>query len=114
MNMETEVEYKQQAVTFMFYYTPEEAKQYEMADPFIGYEVHYQSFADYIANGCVDKLLLIKICLKLLQESIDGVLCELLPQLELIVKIPNELSEKEQTLYSACEKRFNGWRYNIY
>lgn len=114
MRKEVEVECKKQTVTFMFYYTPEEAKQYEMADPFVGYEVRYASFADYIAKGCVDKVLLVKICLKLLQESIDGVLCELQPFLELISKIPNELSETEQTLYSVCEKRFNGWRYNIY
>lgn len=114
MTYNVEVEYKKQAVTFMFYYTPEEAKQYELADPFVGYEVHYQTFSEYIAKACIGKELLVKICLKLLQQSIDGVLCELLPQLELIVKIPNELTEAEQVIYSTCEKRFNGWRYNIY
>ncbi len=114
MTYKTELEYKQDLLHFVFYYTPKEQREFDMADSTVGWTVSYRTFADMIAPNKINKLLLLQICLRLLQEHLDGVACMLQPFLQLIVDIPNPFTEEEEKIYKEVEKRFNGWRYNIY
>lgn len=113
MTYAVEVEYKECMVTYLFDYNAKEQREFQMVDRFVGYSVIYRPFFNRIGDWGITKDLLKKICLRYIQEHIEGVLCDLQPHLQLIVDIPNGFTPEQDKVYQDCKKLLDPFRYSL-
>jgi hypothetical protein len=114
MTYTVDLDYKTERIDYVFTYNAKEQREFDMADNVVAFTVSYRTFSHLIAPLKITKDFLQRICLRLLQNHLDGVACMLQTFMQLIADIPNAMSEEEDKVFQECEKRFNGWRYNIY